>query len=121
MFGTNSDLLKNRDFPLASKDKQKRLLVAAAVSTRESDKARVELLVKEGVDVIVIDSSQGDSTYQLDLIRWIKARFPEVDVVGGNIVTRRQAASLIEAGVDGLRIGKLKFNETTYFLHDVVM
>jgi IMP dehydrogenase len=102
---SRSDLLKNREFPLASKDKNKQLLVAAAVSTREADKARVEALVREGVDLIVIDSSQGDSIYQLQLIRWIKARFPDVEIIGGNIVTKRQAASLIEAGVDGLRVG----------------
>ena len=77
----------------------------SASDHRPADKVRVEALVREGVDVIIIDSSQGDSVYQLELIRWIKNRFPDVDVVGGNIVTKRQAASLIGAGVDGLRIG----------------
>ena len=102
---SRSDLLKNREFPLATKDKSKRLVAAAAVSTREIDKIRIEALVKEGVNIIVIDSSQGDSVYQLELIKWIKNRFPEVDLVCGNIVTKRQAESLIGAGADALRVG----------------
>lgn len=102
---SRSDLLKNRDYPLASHDKNKQLLVGAAVGTRPGDRDRVKALVEAGVDVIVIDSSQGDSVYQIEMVKWIRANFPDVDVIGGNIVTQRQAYTLIKAGVQGLRVG----------------
>jgi len=99
------DLLLNRDFPLATKDKWKRLRVAASCGTRPIDKDRIKALIAEQVDCIVIDSSQGDSTYQIEMVKWIKQNFPETDVIGGNVVTMRQAANLIKCGVDGLRVG----------------
>ena len=103
---SRSDLMKNLNYPLASKvPGTKQLLAAAAIGTREHDKERLAALVEAGLDVVILDSSQGNSMYQLDMIRWIKKTFPTVEVIGGNVVTRDQAASLIAAGVDGLRIG----------------
>jgi IMP dehydrogenase len=99
------DLLKNRDYPDATKDERKQLRVAAAVSTRDEDRQRVSALVEAGVDAIVIDAAQGDSIYELRLLEWIKKEYPQIDVIGGNVVTSGQAVRLLDAGADALRIG----------------
>jgi len=101
-----TDLKKNAEFPNATKDPiNKSLLVAAAIGTRPEDKDRVQALSAAGVDAIIIDSSQGDSIFQHEMIRWIKKEFPQIQVVAGNVVTKRQAKNLIECGADGLRVG----------------
>merc|ERR1719198_1290781 len=99
------DLQKQTEFPLATKDKNKSLLVAAAIGTRPGDKERARALVCAGVDAIVIDSSQGDSVFQHEMVRSIKQKFPELQVVAGNVVTKRQAKHLIDCGADALRVG----------------
>lgn len=100
------DLLGNKSYPLATRDPEtKQLLVGAAVSTHPEDVARIDALADAKVDVICIDSSNGDSVYQLNTIKYIKERYPRIQIIAGSIVTQNQAESLIDAGCDALRIG----------------
>ncbi|HOJ22345.1 MAG TPA: IMP dehydrogenase [Armatimonadota bacterium] len=102
---SRNDLIKNKEFPEASKDPRKQLLVGAAVSTREEDRRRIDLVIEAGADVLVIDAAQGYSRFELDTLRYIKETAPHVDVVAGNVVSVTQAEAMIRAGADALRIG----------------
>ena len=99
------DLLKNKDYPYSSKNTGKQLLAGAAVSTKLEDRERVEALVDAGADVLLIDSAQGFSMFQIDMLKFIKENYPDVDVIAGNVVSTTQARALIEAGADALRVG----------------
>ncbi len=100
-----SDLQKHQDFPFASKDDTERLRVGAAVSTQSDSYDRVLSLIEAGIDCVVIDAAQGNSIYQVDMIRKLKKIHPELQIIAGNVVTREQCHNLIQAGCDSLRIG----------------
>lgn len=103
-----TDLLQQRDFPALgapSLGPDGKLLVGAAIGTRESDKQRLQFLVDAGVNVVLLDSSQGDSIYQRDMLAFSKKMYPEIDIIAGNVVTSYQARNLIDAGADALRVG----------------
>ncbi|XP_042396682.1 inosine-5'-monophosphate dehydrogenase-like, partial [Zingiber officinale] len=105
---TKEDVERIREFPrlgVPSLGPDGRFLVGASIGTRESDKERLDHLVKARTNVVVVDSSQGNSIYQLEMIKYAKNMHPDLDVIGGNVVTIAQAQNLIMAGADGLRVG----------------
>ena len=102
---TVKDIEKSRRFPDACKDSQGRLRVGAAVGVGEDSRERVAALVEAGVDVLVVDTAHGHSRGVMEHIGWIKERYPDVQVVGGNIATAAAARDLVSAGVDGVKVG----------------
>jgi IMP dehydrogenase len=102
---TVKDIQKSQDFPNACKDAFGQLRVGAAVGTGPGTEARVEALVRAGVDIIVVDTAHGHSKGVLDRVRWVKQTFPQVQVVGGNIATAEAALALAEAGADAVKVG----------------
>jgi IMP dehydrogenase len=95
---TVKDILKSTEYPLASKDNHGRLRVGAAVGTGGDTEERVEALAAAGVDVIVVDTSHGHSQGVLDRVSWVKKKFPQVEVIGGNIATASGAKVKVGIG-----------------------
>lgn len=102
---TVKDITKQTSFPNAARDSHGKLRVGAAVGFGEDTELRVELLVKAGVDALIVDTAHGHSAGVLERVRWVKRAFPQVDVIGGNIATGAAALALVEAGADGVKVG----------------
>ena len=102
---TVKDMMKSTEHPLAAKDEQGRLLVAAAIGVGEGTEERAERLAEAGVDLVVVDTAHGHSQGVLDRVNWVKKNFPHIDVVGGNIATGDAARALVDAGADGVKVG----------------
>ncbi|MFZ1493036.1 MAG: IMP dehydrogenase [Candidatus Competibacter denitrificans] len=102
---TVKDIQKSSDYPIACKDEWGRLRVGAAVGTGGDTEERVAALVGADIDVIVVDTAHGHSRNVLDRVRWIKTRYPKVQVIGGNIATAAAARDLVEAGADAVKVG----------------
>lgn len=102
---TIKDINKRIKYPNAAKDDMGRLLVGAAVGVGEEAKARVTALVAKKADVIVVDTAHGHSFKVLDMVRWIKKDFPDIQVVAGNVATGEAVEDLAKAGADCVKVG----------------
>ena len=102
---TYKDITKAKDKPFACKDKLGRLRVAAGIGVTADSMERAEALVKAGVDAIVIDTAHGHSAGVVSVLESVKAAFPDIDVVVGNIATGEAAKYLVEHGADGVKVG----------------
>ncbi len=102
---TVKDILKATEHPLACKDDLGRLRAGAAVGTGGDTEERVDALVAAGVDVLVVDTSHGHSKGVLDRIQWIRKKFPNVQIIGGNVATADGARALADHGADAVKVG----------------
>lgn len=102
---TAKDFQKASDYPRACKDDHGALRVGAAVGTGFDTDERIAALVRAGVDIVVVDTSHGFSKGVLERVRRVKTEYPDLQVIGGNIVTGEAALALVEAGADGIKVG----------------
>ena len=102
---TYKDITKAKDKPMACKDSKGRLRVAAGVGVTADTFERMHALVTAGADAIVIDTAHGHSKGVIDVLKEAKQKYPEIDIVVGNIATGDAARMLVEAGADGVKVG----------------
>jgi IMP dehydrogenase len=102
---TVKDVTRDTKTPNAAKDAQGKLIVGAAVGVGEGTDERVAALVEAGVDVLVVDTAHGHAQGVLDRVKWIKAKYSNVQVIGGNVGTGDGARALVDHGADGVKVG----------------
>ena len=102
---TVKDIQKARDNPFAAKDADEQLRVGAAVGVGGDTEDRIARLAAAGVDVVVVDTAHGHSQGVIDRVAWVKKNFPQLQVIGGNIVTGDAALALMDAGADAVKVG----------------
>ncbi len=102
---TVKDIQKKQDNPNAAYDAHERLLAGAAVGVGGDTEQRIEALAAAGVDVVVVDTAHGHSQGVIDRVAWVKKRFPQLQVIAGNIVTGDAALALMDAGADAVKVG----------------
>lgn len=102
---TVKDMQKSKEHPLAVKDSDEQLVVAAAVGAGGDTEERCTALVAAGVDVLVVDTAHGHSQGVIDRVRWVRNNFKDVQIVAGNITTGAAALALVEAGADCVKVG----------------
>ena len=102
---TYKDITKAKDKPMACKDSKGRLRVAAGVGVTADTLERMEALINAGADAIVIDTAHGHSKFVIEKLREAKAKFPDIDIVVGNVATGEAAKMLVEAGADAIKVG----------------
>lgn len=102
---TRRDIEKNKLYPEACKDSDKRLRVGAAVGPAKNMEERVEKLILAGVDVLVVDTAHGHSKGVIETIKYIKKNYKKIDVIGGNIATAEAVKALVDAGADAVKVG----------------
>ncbi len=102
---TVKDIQKKQDNPNAAYDAHERLLAGAAVGVGGDTEQRIEALAAAGVDVVVVDTAHGHSQGVIERVAWVKKRFPQLQVIGGNIVTGDAALALMDAGADAVKVG----------------
>ena len=94
-----------RSYPYACKDERGALRVGAAVGTGADTDERLELLVDAGVDVVIVDTAHGHTKGVIDRVKLVKKKYPNLQLIAGNIVTGEAAKALVAAGVDGVKVG----------------
>jgi IMP dehydrogenase len=102
---TRADLEKSEQFPNAAKDKNQSLICGAAVGPAKNMEERVKKVIEAGADLLVVDTAHGHSKGVIDTVKFIKKKYPRIQVVAGNVATAEAVKALIKAGADGVKVG----------------